>query len=169
MTAHSPTGPHRSIRRHQMVGLAAFALLVGGVGTWAAATDISGAVIAPGVLVVDTYVKKVQHPEGGIVGEILARDGDRVKAGDVVVRLDATITRANLAIISKGLIELVARKARLEAERDGADAISVPDELALRSADPQVAHVIGGSSNCFLCERGHELVRKRSSDNASHS
>ena len=116
--------------------------------------------IAPGVLVVDTYVKKVQHPEGGIVGEILARDGDRVKAGDVVVRLDATITRANLAIISKGLIELVARKARLEAERDGADAISVPDELASRSADPQVAHVIRGEQQLFSLRKRARVGQK---------
>ena len=77
MTAQPPTGPRRSIRRHQVVGLIVVALLAGGVGSWAVTTDISGAVIAPGVLVVDTYVKKVQHPTGGIVGEILARDGDR--------------------------------------------------------------------------------------------
>ena len=121
MTVQQQTNPRRSIRRHQMVGLVVVTLLAGGVGSWAATTDISGAVIAPGVLVVDTYVKKVQHPTGGIVGEILARDGDRVNAGDVVLRLDDTVTRANLAIITKGLTELTARKARLEAERDGAD------------------------------------------------
>ncbi|MGI9404546.1 MAG: biotin/lipoyl-binding protein, partial [Hyphomicrobium sp.] len=120
MTGQAPTNPRRSIRRHQVVGLIAVALLVGGVGSWAATTDIAGAVIAPGLLVVDTNVKKVQHPTGGIVGEIHVRNGDRVKAGDVVVRLDDTITRASLAIVTKSLTELNARKARLEAERDGA-------------------------------------------------
>ncbi len=160
MTAQGLAGPRRSIRRHQAVGLVVLALLVGGVGSWAATTDISGAVIAPGILVVDTYVKKVQHPEGGIVGEILARDGERVKAGDVVVRLDATIARANLAIISKGLTELAARKARLEAERGGADAIIVPDELASRSDDPQVAHVIAGEQQLFALRQAARVGQK---------
>ena len=64
---------------------------------------LSGALIAPGSVVVDSNVKKVQHPTGGIVGELRVRDGDRVKAGDVVVRLDDTVTRANLAIVTKGL------------------------------------------------------------------
>ncbi len=77
------------------------ALLVGGVGGWAATSEISGAVIAAGQLVVDSNVKKVQHPSGGIVGELRARDGDRVKAGDIVVRLDDTITRANLSIVTQ--------------------------------------------------------------------
>jgi HlyD family secretion protein len=153
MTEKRPTGPSRSIRRHQALGLVVVMILVGGVGSWAATTDISGAVIAPGVLVVDTYVKKVQHPEGGIVGEILVRDGDRVKAGDVVLRLDDTVTRANLAIITKGLTELRARKARLEAERDGADEITVPDELASRSNDPKVAHVITGERQLFAIRK----------------
>ena len=74
----------------------------------------------PGTLVVESDVKKVQHPTGGVVGEIHVRDGDRVKAGDVLIRLDETQTRANLAIIEKSLDELAARQARLEAERDGA-------------------------------------------------
>ncbi len=160
MTAQRPAGPRRSIRRHQIVGLVVVALLVGGVGGWAATTDISGAVIAPGVLVVDTHVKKVQHPEGGIVGEILARDGDRVKAGDVVLRLDATVTRANLAIITKGLTELAARKARLEAERDGADAIMMPTELDSRSSDPQVAHVIAGEQRLFDLRKTSRMGQK---------
>src|SRR6266436_4982294 len=114
---------HPSIRRHLLVGSAAALVLLGGVGGWATTTELSGAVIAPGQLVVDSNVKKVQHPAGGVVGELRVKDGDRVKAGDVVVRLDETITRANLAIITKGLDELMARKARLESERDGSDTI----------------------------------------------
>ena len=72
----------------------------------AATTELAGAVIAPGSLVVDSNVKKVQHPTGGVVGELRVRDGDRVKAGDIVVRLDETITQANLAIVVKSLDEL---------------------------------------------------------------
>ena len=160
MKAEQPANPRRSIRRHQMAGLLVAGLVVGGVGSWAAATDISGAVIAPGVLVVDSYVKKVQHPVGGIVGEILARNGDRVKAGDVVLRLDATITRANLAIVSKGLTELLARKARLEAERDGAEAVTVPPELASTSSDPEVAHVIAGERRLFEVRQTSRVGQK---------
>ena len=160
MTTQRPTNPRRSIRRHQIAGLVVVALIAGGVGSWAATTDISGAVIAPGVVMVDTYVKKVQHPTGGIVGEILARDGDRVEAGDVVVRLDATINRANLAIIDKGLMELAARKARLEAERDGRDAVTVPYELDSRSRDPQVAHVIAGEEQLFALRQTARVGQK---------
>ncbi|MBZ5718543.1 HlyD family secretion protein, partial [Haemophilus influenzae] len=81
----------------------------------------SGALIAPGSIVVDSNVKKVQHPTGGVVGEVRARDGDRVKAGDVVVRLDDTVTKASLAIVTKGLDGLLARRARLLADQDGAE------------------------------------------------
>src|SRR5215207_8575155 len=108
----------RSIRRHLLGGLAVVALLAGGGGGLTATTELSGAVIAPGVMVVDTNVKKVQHPTGGVVGELRVRDGDQIKAGDVVVRLDETITQANLAIVVKSLTELWARQGRLEAERE---------------------------------------------------
>ena len=74
-----------SIKRHVVAGVAVVIVLVGGVGGWAATTQLSGAVIAPGSIVVDSNVKKVQHPTGGVVGEVRARDGDRVKLGDIVV------------------------------------------------------------------------------------
>ena len=92
-----------------------------GVGVWATTTEIAGALIAPGTVVVKSNIKKVQHPTGGVVGELRVKDGDRVKAGDLLVRLDDTVTRANLAIVTKTLTELTARKARLSAERDGSD------------------------------------------------
>jgi len=94
-----------SIRRHIVVGCAVVAFLAVGLGGWAATAEIAGALIAQGSLVVDSNVKKVQHPSGGVVGEVRAHDGDRVKAGDILVRLDETVTRANLAIITKGLTE----------------------------------------------------------------
>src|SRR5262245_25119115 len=100
----------RAIRRHFQAGVAIVLFLVVGLGGWAALTEISGAVIAPGILVVDSRVQEVQHSTGGIVAEILAHDGDRVRAGDILVRLDATTTRANLAIVTKNLDELTARK-----------------------------------------------------------
>ena len=82
---------HRSIRRHVLGGIAALIMLLAGVGGWASTTELSGAVVASGVLVVDSNVKKVQHPTGGVVGELHVRDGKRVIAGDIVVRLDDTV------------------------------------------------------------------------------
>jgi len=149
-----------SIHRHLRAGTAVVLFLVGGLGVWAATTNISGAVIASGSLVVDTNIKKVQHPAGGIVSELRARDGDRVKAGDVVLRLDATVTRANLAIVSKGLDELFARKARLEAERDGSDVVVFSDELRERAGDAAVARVIDGERKLFEIRREARIGQK---------
>jgi HlyD family secretion protein len=148
-----PTPSQYSIRRHVLAGVAMVALLVGGVGGWAATSEISGAVIAAGQLVVDSNVKKVQHPSGGIVGELRVRDGDRVKAGDIVVRLDDTITRANLSIVTKGLNELLARKARLEAERAGLAAIVFPKELTDQTDNPDVASAISSENKLFEARR----------------
>ena len=119
---------HISIRRYVALGLAVVMLLAGGVGGWAAMTEISGAVIAPGFLVVDSHVKDVQHATGGVVGEILVRDGAHVKAGDLLVRLDPTMPAANHAVVAKALDQLTVRRARLEAERAGSDAIVFPRE-----------------------------------------
>jgi HlyD family secretion protein len=139
---------HASIRRHVIFGVLVVLLLGGGVGGWAATSEITGAIIAQGQIVVDSNVKKVQHPSGGIVGELRARDGDKVKAGDVVVRLDDTVTRANLAIVTKGLNELNARRARLDAERNGAAGIKFPSELAA-STNPEVAAVLTSETRLF--------------------
>jgi HlyD family secretion protein len=152
MTAQAQSA-QRSIRRHLIGGVAVVALLGGGVGGLPATTELSGAVIAPGVMVVDSNVKKVQHPSGGVVGELRVRDGDRVKSGDIVVRLDETITQANLAIVVKSLNEMHARLARLEAERDDTADVQFPAELLARSADPEVKRVIDGERNLFQLRR----------------
>ena len=142
---------HGSIRRHLAFGIALSATLVIGIGGWATFTMISGAVIAPGQLVVESDVKKVQHPTGGVVGELRVRDGAKVKAGDILIRLDATQTRANLDIVLKALDELSARRARDEAERDGVARVSFPaDLLARRDADPVVAGLVEGESRLFV-------------------
>ncbi|HEY3793069.1 MAG TPA: biotin/lipoyl-binding protein, partial [Bradyrhizobium sp.] len=104
-------GVRSSIRTHLIVGLSVVVLLGGGLGGWASTAEISGALIAPGSIVVESSVKKVQHPTGGVVGEVRAHDGDLVKAGDIVVRLDDTVTKANLAIVTKNLNGLLARAA----------------------------------------------------------
>src|SRR5260370_15085322 len=91
----------RSMRRHVIAAAVVILVLVVGVGGWGATAVISGAVVASGSLVVDTNVKKVQHPTRGIGGELRVRDGDRVHAGDIVVRPDQNLTRANLADLRK--------------------------------------------------------------------
>jgi HlyD family secretion protein len=146
---------HRlSINRHLLLGSAAALVLVGGVGGWAMTTELSGAVIAQGQLVVDSNVKKVQHPTGGVVGELRVKDGDRVKAGDVLLRLDETQARTNLAIVTSALDELAARQARGEAERDGAEKVSFPADLLARLNNPEVQRVTTGEQKLFEIRRG---------------
>jgi HlyD family secretion protein len=150
-----------SIRRHIVAGSILVGVLVIGLGGWASTAQISGALIAQGSVVVDTNVKKVQHPTGGVVGELFVRDGDHVKAGDVLLRLDETVTRANLAIVNKGLIELYARKARLAAERDGADTMAVPPELANRQNELEVKEALGSERKLFDLRHQDRLGQKQ--------
>jgi membrane fusion protein, type I secretion system len=149
MTGTRMRGARPSIRLHLIIGLAVVAVLAGGLGGWAATAEISGALIAPGSIVVESNVKKVQHPTGGVVGEVRAHDGDVVKAGDVVVRLDDTVTKASLAIVTKNLDGLWARAARLEAEQQGLDRIVFPPMLLDRANDPDVKNVMASESKLF--------------------
>lgn len=135
---HSQTFGSDDIRRQLILGSSVVLLLVGGFGCWAATASLAGAVLAFGNIVVDTNVKKVQHPSGGIVGEIRVRDGDRVVAGEILMRLDDTIVRANLGIVTSQLNELAVRKSRLRAERDSADEIVLPPSLADRTSADDV-------------------------------
>jgi HlyD family secretion protein len=139
----------QSITRHTRIALGGVAFLVFGLGGWAWTTELSGAVVAPGTVVVDSHVKKVQHPTGGVIGEILARDGDHVRSGDVVIRLDETVARANLSMASKSIDEMMARRARLEAERDGAKSIRFPAELTTRSDDIEIGELMRGERKLF--------------------
>jgi HlyD family secretion protein len=142
-------GAQRSIRLHLVIGLAVVVILAGGFGGWASTAEISGALIAPGSIVVESNLKKVQHPTGGVVGEVLAHDGDIVKAGQVVVRLDDTVTKASLAIVTKTLDGLWARAARLEAEQRGLDKIVFPRMLLDRANDPDVSNIMASESKLF--------------------
>ena len=148
-----------SIRRHLIGGSVIALLLTVGLGGWAATTELSGAVIAPGS-VVDSNVKKVQHLTGGIVGELLVRDGQHVRAGEVVLRLDETVTRANLAIVIKGLDEMAARHARLEAERDRAEDVVFPAALLARVQEPDVAAAIESERKLFELRRSARIGQK---------
>jgi HlyD family secretion protein len=156
----APGSSRYSIHRHLLAGGLIVLLLAGGVGGWAATTQIAGALIAQGSVVVDSNVKKVQHPTGGVVGKLNVQDGDRVKAGDILVQLDDTITRANLAIVTKGLDELTARKARLEAERDGAESVTFPRMLLAHAEEAPVAIAIANERKLFELRRSARLGQK---------
>jgi HlyD family secretion protein len=149
VSANEMKGVRASIRMHLIVGLSVVVLLGGGLGAWASTAEISGALIAPGSIVVESSVKKVQHPTGGVVGELRAHDGDLVKAGDIVVRLDDTVTKANLAIVTKNLNGLLARAARLQAEQQGLDKIVFAKSLLDHAADPDVRDVMASESKLF--------------------
>jgi HlyD family secretion protein len=142
-------GVRHSIRLHLITGLAVVGVVAGGLGGWAATQQISGALIAPGQIVVESNVKKVQHPTGGVIGELRAHDGDLVKAGDILVRLDDTVTKAGLAIVTKNLDAMWARAARLEAEQRGLDRITFPPQLAARAGDPDVNNLTASETKLF--------------------
>jgi HlyD family secretion protein len=154
----------RSIRRHLLVATLVAGALVASITGWGSTAELAGAVIAKGVIVVESDVKKVQHPTGGIVGELRVRNDQHVNAGDILVRLDETQTRASLAVFTKSLDELNARQARLEAEKDGAESIEFPPELLSREADPEVGHILQGERKLFSLraeERNGEKARLR--------
>lgn len=142
-----------AIRRNVRLGAIASLALVGGLGLWAATSSLSGAVVAAGHLAVDSNVKAVQHPQGGVVGALNVHNGSVVAAGDVLVRLDDTVAKANLAIVDNGLDELAAQRARLMAERDGSDSVAYPDDLISRASNPEVARVIEGENRLFALRR----------------
>jgi membrane fusion protein, type I secretion system len=146
----SQSPSRNSIRAHLLAACVVAGVLLVGLGGWARTTEIAGAVIAKGVVVVDSDVKKVQHQTGGTIGELLVHDDQLVHEGDILVRLDDTQTKANLGVLTKNLDELYARAARQEAEKEGAQDIEFPDDLIARAAtDPAVAHVVEGERKLF--------------------
>jgi len=145
--------PRRAIRRLNLIGFGVVGLLVFGIGGWAAMSELAGAVIASGNIVVESNVKKVQHPHGGIVGEIFVRDGSHVEEGQLLVRLDDTVPKSTLGVVRSQLDELLARQARLVAERDGAGEITFPADLLRRTVEPQVGTAVTGERILFESRR----------------
>ena len=149
------------LRKHlRMSSIAVLAL----VGTSVAATTISpisGAVLAPGSVVVENSLRRVQHPTGGVVGKLHVTDGQRVQQNDVVVRLDDTLTRANLAIIVNELHGLMARRSRLQAERDTSPDMTLPPELKRRAdAEPEIGAMVLGEHRLMMARRATRQGQK---------
>ena len=132
-------------------------LVIVGCGGWAATSEIAGAVVSQGSVVVEQYVKKVQHREGGIIAEIKVRNGDRVKAGQTLIRLDGTTTRAELGVLRSQLTELQGRLARLKAERDLAKAVVFPKGFGNR---PEASVIIAGELKLFNNKREERESQK---------
>lgn len=143
----------KSIRRHLTVGVSLCLILAGALGAWASTAQLAGAVIAHGTLVVASSVKKVQHPTGGVVGEIGVHEGDRVKVGDILMRLDPTQAKASHQIIVKEINELLARQAREVAEQMEADAIVFPDTLLNVADAAEIGSTLTGEKMLFQIRR----------------
>ncbi len=133
------------------VGFVALAVLVGGIGVWSIRTHLAGAIVSQGVVEVKSNRQVIEHPDGGVVGELIVRDGDHVRQGDLLLRLDGTFLTSEKIIIESQLFELLARKVRLEAERDGVDAAELDSRMqALAAQEPVDSDLIDGQKNLFL-------------------
>jgi HlyD family secretion protein len=132
-------------RGYAIAGYATVFVLLGGMGAWAALTRINGAVVAAGIIEVASNRQVVQHLTGGIVGQIRVKEGDTVKAGDVLMRLDDTFDRSELAVIEGQLFSLLGMAARLQAEQDGKAVITFdPELLKAAETDPDAAEIVAG-------------------------
>lgn len=144
------TPPKLSISFPTFVGFGALVVLIGGLGYWGTQAQIAGAVISSGMIQVESNRQVVQHPDGGVVGAIFAKDGDRVEAGDVVLSLDDTLLRSELSIAKTEKLEIQARIARLNAERDGNDTIKFDADLTHAAENsPDIAEVLEGQTRLF--------------------
>ena len=153
-----PTAALRSAKVYSLFGVTAFLIITTIIGGWGAVASLSGAVIARGSIVVETDAKKVQHPVGGVIAKIHVRNGDKVQRGDVLVRLDDTVLRANAAGIQKSLGELRLRRARLLAERDELKSVELPLDLVSRSTE--LAEAIRNERRLFDLRSSARFGRK---------
>ncbi|MDI3338345.1 HlyD family type I secretion periplasmic adaptor subunit [Defluviimonas aestuarii] len=146
-----------SVRGPLLLGGVALALLIGGFGLWSVTTEIAGAVVAGGQVEVEQNRQVVQHPDGGVVAEILVKDGDLVAAGAPLLRLDGTLLRSELTIVEGQFFEILARRGRLEAERDDTETIAFPEELRKTSAErSEIAALMKGQERLFASRRETE-------------
>ncbi|HTO67856.1 MAG TPA: HlyD family type I secretion periplasmic adaptor subunit [Bradyrhizobium sp.] len=139
------------LRRPLSIGLKLCCVIAVAVFIWGAVATLSGAVVAPGIVVVDGNSKKIQHPQGGVIGQILVRDGMRVSAGDLLIKLDDTQLRASLGVVTSQLTELTGRKARLAAERDNRDDPEFPSNFI--TSHPDAERVLDGERRLFQARR----------------
>jgi HlyD family type I secretion membrane fusion protein len=147
LTADMPKVP--DWKRPALLGYALIVFTFVVLGGWSAVAKLDGAVVAPGTVAVESNRKTVQHYEGGIIRDILVREGDRVQAGQVLYKLDLTQARANLDLQQNQLFAAMAQEARLVAERDGVDQIRFPSELLDHREDPTVKRAMSDQTKQF--------------------
>ena len=149
-----------SARMPLIVGYLGVAILVGGFGSWAALTQIAGAIVASGRIEVAQNRQVVQHPYGGVVSEIMIDEGDTVVEGQVLIRLDSVEWLSKKAVLESELFEIMARYGRLVAERDGENEIEFPEELHTRAiTDKNVRELMEGQAN-LLRARDETISRE---------
>ena len=124
-----------------------------GFGGWAAYAPLTSAAVAPGSIGLDARRKTVQHLEGGILAKLHVAEGDRVEAGQLLLVLDDTIARSTLDLLQGQFIDLMAQRARLEAEQTGADALARPAELDLVASQPRVVQAMNAQSALLQSRR----------------
>lgn len=148
----------RSIRANVLLGAVVLFGLGGSAAAWAVLAPLSGAIVAPAAVVVESNVRKVQHPTGGVVGALNVREGDRVEAGQIVLTLDETQIKARWRVVADQLTEGRLRAARLRAERDGRESIAFPsDLLEAARADADIRAAIEGQTHIFEARRRNRL------------
>jgi HlyD family secretion protein/epimerase transport system membrane fusion protein len=145
--------PSTNARAAIFAGVLTILVAFGGAGVWAALAPLDSAVVAGGTVVVETNRRDVQHLDGGIIKEILVRDGDKVTAGDVLIRLDPVRPQASLAIVQGQIDATRALQARLRAEQDGAAAVVFPDVLRARAEEPGIRDLIRSQSEVFAARK----------------
>jgi HlyD family secretion protein len=150
----------RSVNRQAWFGVVLLVGLVGGFGGWAVTSQLASAVVANGSVAVETNSKKIQHPSGGVVRDIHVRNGQMVEETQLLVQLDHTVLAANLAIVTKGIVENLSRQSRLEAEREGADNISFAPELVANMTDADVARSVMAEQRLFDLRRNARIGQK---------
>ncbi len=169
------TAPNWSARGALWMGYATIVLLVVGVGGWGALTHIQGAIVAQGQIEVDQNRQVIQHPDGGVIESLHVTEGQRVAAGDILLRLDGAALISELAIVQGQLVELQARRARLEAERDDALTIILPTGLAESAkTSPEMAEQIDGQLKLFAARldthrREIEQLQRRAEQTAAQT
>lgn len=150
MTDAAHTPGYATARLPTFVGFGAMAILIAGLGIWATQAQIDGAVVASGRVIVDRNRQAVQHPDGGVVKAVLVKEGDSITRGDVLVQLDPTLPQSELSIIESQLYELMSRRGRLEAERDGAtDIVFDPALVEAAARDDRIATLMRGQKSLF--------------------
>ncbi|MDO5648262.1 HlyD family type I secretion periplasmic adaptor subunit [Paracoccus sp. (in: a-proteobacteria)] len=151
----APPDPNRwSVRGSLLLGGIGIAVLLGGFGVWSTQARIQGAVVASGQVEVEQHRQIVQHPDGGVVLDIAATEGQAVQAGDLLIALDGTLLRTEHTIVESQYFEILARRGRLEAERADSSSIDFPDELdAAAGTSVAVENLVAGQQSLFETRR----------------